>query len=303
MGIQGEGEAAFTRLVERLSSGKSIHGVPGLFLKGKGLQGRRLFHRVLDDLPLPGPELFDCRVAGNPAYYLPVQTRRGCPMGCSYCSTPTIEGTVIRKRSPGPVIDMLTRWRAAGFSQVFFVDNTFNLPPGYALEFCRRLTAADLGLSWRCILYPGKVDKTLVRAMASAGCREVSLGFESGDQNILDAMGKRFRLEEIRRTRQLLKDHGIGCMGFLLLGGPGETRQTVAQSLDFVESLGPEALKITIGIRIYPGTRLAAVARAEGAIDSNDDLLMPRFYIARGLESWLRATVRERMAGRSNWMM
>ncbi len=303
MGIQGEGEAAFPLLLERLSAGRDTRGVPGLHLPGRGLQGERRHVRNLDDLPLPGPELFDRRMADDPACYLPVQTRRGCPLGCSYCSTATIEGAVIRKRSPRRVVEMLARWRRAGFARVFFVDNTFNLPPGYALELCRQLSAAGLDLAWRCILYPGRVDARLVESMARAGCREVSLGFESGHPDILDAMRKRFGPEDIRRARALLRDHGIGCMGFLLLGGPGESMQTAAHSLDFVEALGLDALRVTIGIRIYPGTRLAATARAEGVIGAGDDLLRPRFYIAPGLEDRLRAAVEERRKDRPGWIV
>ena len=303
MGIQGEGEVAFPLLLGKLSVGKETRGVPGLYVRGKGLQGERRFIRNLDELPLPSPDLFDRRVADNPAYYLPVQTRRGCPLGCSYCSTSMIEGALIRKRSPQRVIEMLAHWRQSGFSRVFFVDNTFNLPPSYAFDLCRQLAAAGLDIEWRCILYPGKVDAPLIEGMARAGCREVSLGFESGHQDILDAMNKRFNLEDIRRTRTLLKTNGIGCMGFLLLGGPGETRQTVTESLDFVESLELDALRLTIGIRIYPGTRLAGIARAEGVIGVDDDLLMPKFYIAGGLEDWLRRTVGKRAANHPNWII
>jgi len=303
MGIQGEGEAAFPLLLQRLSAAGDVQGVPGLYLSGKGRQGGRSFHRRLDALPLPAPELFDRRLADNPAYYLPVQTRRGCPLCCSYCSTPIIEGRLIRKRSPERVVAMLEQWRKAGFSRLFFVDNTFNLPPGYALDLCRRIAQARLDLTWRCILYPGKVSPALVEAMASSGCREVSLGFESGSQEILDAMGKRFRLDDIRRTRRLLKENGIGCMGFLLLGGPGETRRTVAESFAFVDSLELESVKLTVGVRIYPGTRLAAISRAEGVVEPYDDLLLPRFYVASGLEDWLRITVQERLAEHSNWML
>jgi hypothetical protein len=92
-------------------------------------------------------------------------------------------------------------------------------------------------------------------------------------------------------------------MGFLLFGGPGETRASVADSLAFADSLGLEAMKITIGIRIYPYTELAQIAVSEGVIDPNTNLLEPHFYIAEGLESRLRATVKAWMTDRPNWMM
>ncbi|PKH44925.1 B12-binding domain-containing radical SAM protein, partial [Dehalococcoides mccartyi] len=128
MGIQGEGELPMVLLLERLAAAAPLGDVPGLFIKGKGLQAPRAYGHDLDRFPLPGPELFDARSADDPNYFLPIQTRRGCPLDCSYCSTATIEGSVIRKRSPAAVIAALRRWRAAGFFRVFFVDNIFNLP-------------------------------------------------------------------------------------------------------------------------------------------------------------------------------
>jgi hypothetical protein len=88
-------------------------------------------------------------------------------------------------------------------------------------------------------------------------------------------------------------------MGFLLLGGPGETRESVEESLAFADSLDLEALKITIGVRIYPGTGLARLAREEGVIARDDDLLYPRFYLAAGLEGWIGERVAVYAAGRS----
>lgn len=303
MGIQGEGEAAFCMLLERIDDGAPLDDVPGLYLPGRGLQGARNYLRHLDDWPFPDPDLFDVALFQDPSYFLPFQTRRGCPLDCSYCSTAAIEGALIRKRSPESVVTELNRWRRAGFSRIFFVDNTFNLPPAYAKELCNRIAAAELRLTWRCILYPGHVDRELVGAMARAGCVDVSLGFESGNQQVLDGMGKHFDVEDIRRTARMLGDAGIRRMGFLLLGGPDETRASVKESLEFVDSLKLDTVKLTVGIRIYPYTRLAGIAEREGRIGPEDDLLQPRFYITEGLEDWLRQTVARWMEGRPNWIL
>ena len=301
MGIQGEGEQAFAMLLERLETDASLLDVPGLYIKGRGLQGSRNYIRDLDRFPLPEPGLFDARLADDPNYYLPIQTRRGCPLNCSYCSTSAIEGRTIRRRSPQAVVDVLSRWRAAGFTRIYFVDNVFNLPESYAMALCEALSRARLDIRWRAILYPGRVKPALVRSMARAGCRDVALGFESGVQPILDALHKRFSLDDIRQAARLLADHGIGRMGFLLLGGPGETRETVLQSLAFADSLHLEAVKLTVGLRIYPHTELARIAADEGVIEADADLLEPRFYISPGLEDWLRRTVRTWMAERPHW--
>ena len=302
MGIQGEGEGAFTALLDQLERGGRSPDVPGLYLRGRGRRSRRIFHSRIDDWPMPDPELFDVDRFRDPAYYLPVQTRRGCPLNCSYCATGTIEGRRIRRRSPQRLVADLSRWRSAGFERVFFVDNTFNLPPGYAQALCRQLIQADLGLTWRCILYPGRVPAGLISAMAEAGCTEVSLGFESGNRCVLAGMGKHFSPEEAAVTARRLGDAGIRRMGFLLLGGPDETLESAAESLAWVDSLGLEMVKVTVGIRIYPGTRLAAIAAGQGVVDPADDLLRPVFYLKPGLENALRQQVDRWLADRPSWI-
>jgi radical SAM superfamily enzyme YgiQ (UPF0313 family) len=119
----------------------------------------------------------------------------------------------------------------------------------------------------------------------------------------LRSLNKFFSLEEVRRTFEILGEYGIRRMGFLLLGGPGETRETVMESLAFADSLPLEALKVTAGIRIYPETPLAAQALAEGVIRRETNLLSPTYYLAGGLERWLNQTVSEWLAARPHWMM
>jgi radical SAM superfamily enzyme YgiQ (UPF0313 family) len=189
------------------------------------------------------------------------------------------------------VVEQLALLARAGFRRFYFVDNSFNIPESHALETCRWMKELAPDAAWRCILYPHRVGEELVRAMADAGCVEVSLGFESGSERILREMNKRFTPEDVRATAEILAAYGIRRMGFLLLGGPGETRETAEESLAFAESLHLDFLKITVGIRIYPGTPLARRAVEEGMISGEDDLLFPRFYLAHGLEPWIRERV------------
>lgn len=302
MGIQGEGELAFPVLLERIEKNLGLSDVPGLYLRGRGLQCERVFAGDLDTLPLPDPGVAAKAVSDRRETWLPVQTRRGCPMDCSYCSTGLIEGRSIRTRSPELVIENIARHVEAGFRRFYFVDNTFNLPPAYAKDVCAQIIQRGLEISWRCILYPGTLDEEFVGLLARAGCIEVSLGFESGSDRILDSMNKKFHARNVRIASEMLRHAGIRRMGFLLLGGPGETRETVHESFVFAESLGLEALKISCGVRIYPGTMLAKAALEDGTISLDDDLLFPRFYMARGLGEWLAETVNEWKAGRPHWM-
>ena len=305
MGIQGEGEIAFSILLERLSQKADLSGIPGLYLPNQGIQGKVRFTKDLNEcpLPFPGVQQWTSLPSQNEDIWLPFQTRRGCPLNCSYCSTPTIEGKIMRKHSPERVVDTISRYVEAGFDRFFFVDNIFNLPPSYAKEFCDQLVKAGLNTSWRCILYPWRVDEELVEKMAEAGCKEVSLGFESGSAKILRAMNKNFRPEEVHRISERLKRYGIQRMGFLLLGGPEENRKTVEESLAFADSLNIETMKISIGIRIYPFTALARTAIEEGIIAPDDDLLFPKFYMTKGLEDWLRKTVDDYRKDRPHWIV
>jgi radical SAM superfamily enzyme YgiQ (UPF0313 family) len=302
MGIQGEGEVAFPFLLDRMEKQTDLSQVPGLYLPGRGLQAERKFVKGLDALSFANTRLWRALAAENQDVWLPVQTRRGCPMRCSYCSTSMIEGSVIRKRLPESVADAVASYVENGFRQFFFTDNTFNLPMSYARRLCQVLAERGLDIAWRCILYPGQVDEALVKDMARAGCKEVSLGFESGSEPILRNMNKGFSLEDIRRVAELLDEHGIARLGFLLLGGPGESRDTVKESLAFGDALQLEAMKVSVGIRIYPGTALAQRAVNEGVVRPDDDLLFPRFYLATACEGWLQDTVRDWMAERPHWM-
>lgn len=302
-GIRGEGEAAMVELVDLVEGGQNLSGVPGLCLAGKGAPNPPRPVSDLDALPLPEPRLFSYYLPTAEKIWMPFQTRRGCPMDCSYCSTCAIEGSIIRKRSPEKAVAALADYAGLGFKKFFFTDNTFNLPPSYARALCREMIERGLDIQWRCIVYPKNIDDSLARDMAAAGCREASIGFESGSENVLHVMNKRFGPGEVRDIAARLGDAGIRRMGFLLLGGPGETRETAMESLEFADSLGLDAMRVTAGIRIYPDTALARDAVKEGIISPDDDLLLPRHYLVPGLEEWLLETVKEWASTRPNWIV
>jgi radical SAM superfamily enzyme YgiQ (UPF0313 family) len=291
-GIVGDGEIAFVELLRHLAGGEDPSGLPGLH--SRTVRSPALHRHDLDACPFWDRELtVSARSAGEDVW-IPVQTRRGCPNDCSYCSTSAIQGRVIRLRTAEAVVEGLRRLSVAGFRRFYFVDNSFNIPKPYAVKLCRLIERAALGVEWRCILYPHRVGDELPAAMSRAGCVEVSLGFESGNLGVLRQMNKRFTPDDVRRVCETLRKHGIRRMGFLLLGGPGETRETVEESLAFAESLHLDSLRITVGIRIYPNTSLARRAVEEGVIGANEDLLPPKFYLAPGLEPWIHERVAPR---------
>jgi radical SAM superfamily enzyme YgiQ (UPF0313 family) len=286
MGIQGEGEVIFPIVLDRISKGGQVSDIPGIWLPGQTAEGRR-FEKNLDGLPLPEPGLWIPSGGESRNLWVPVQSRRGCPLDCTYCSTSAIEGESIRSRSPGQIVKWLKYLRKTGCRNFNFVDNTFNLPPTYAKDLCRQVIQAKLDLNLWCLIYPKWIDTELVELMRQAGCRQISFGFESGSDPMLRSLNKRFNRHEVSAVSKMFAEAGIERMGFLLLGGPGETKDSVEESLAFADSLNLEAMKITVGLRIYPQTPLARTALGEGVIRAEEDLLLPRFYLTPELGDWL----------------
>ena len=208
----------------------------------------------------------------------------------------------MRRHSPETAVENLRLFVQNGFSRFFFVDNTFNLPPSYAAALCDRIVDAGLEIRWQCILYPVDINEELVEKMVRAGCRGAGVGFESANARVLSAMNKKYGKKQIRRLSEILRRYGIQRMGFLLLGGPGETRQSVRESMAFAETLELESVKLTAGIRIYPSTPLAETARQQGFIDPAASLLEPAFYLEPGLDGWLQDTIAEAIAENPGWL-
>ncbi len=292
-GVHGDGEKAFVRLLECLAQRQDplAARIPGVFSASTPAGEEPDWAPIADLSELGNDWLAATGNRQGEDLWAPVQSRRGCPNDCSYCSTRTIQGRTIRLRPPEAVVGEIERIAAAGFRQFYFVDNAFNMPPAQGLALCRLLMERRIKLRWRCILYPHNVSEELVDLMARAGCTEVSMGFESGSVRVLQMLNKHFTPAEVRQLNLMLIRHGIRRTGFLLLGAPGETKESVEESLAFAESLDLDALRITVGIRIYPGTPLARIAIEQGIIESEKGLLQPRFYLAPGLEPWIHGRV------------
>ncbi|MBF0449439.1 MAG: radical SAM protein [Candidatus Magnetomorum sp.] len=303
MGFQGEGEKSFLLLLERLEKNANLDGIPGLYLPLKGLMGEKKIITCLDDYPLPLPNIHIWAPSEmqDQTIWIPFQTRRGCPMKCTYCSTSIIEGEILRTRNPQYVVKNLSQYCDAGFNYFYFVDNNFNLPLSYAKKICDLIISEGLNISWRCIVYPWKVDTELIQKMSQAGCKEVSLGFESGSAKILQSLNKKCQPQDIIKISETFKKFNIKQMGFLLLGSPLETKETVQESLDFADSLELDSMRVTVGIRIYPYTQLAKQAVDDGIISPDDNILFPKFYIKKGLEHWLQYKIDDLKKDRPHW--
>jgi radical SAM superfamily enzyme YgiQ (UPF0313 family) len=308
-GVYGEGEAAFPELLDALRSSR-FENVPGAVWKERGhvrVNPPRYLAGADEWVP-PAYGDFDVAAYHEAQSELPgcitVQNKRGCHMKCIYCSTPLLEGTRCRSRDlRRSVEEMAALNREKGIQRFYIVDNVFNFPLLQAKDFCREIIAQDLKIGWQAIVNPAFGDDELFELMGKAGCRFISLGNESGHELILRNLRKGFTLHNVRMAAKRARAQGIRFGCFLLVGGPGETRDTVAQSVEFVDELSPDLVTLKAGIRIYPGTELEAIAREEGMIARDQDLLHPAFYLSPAIREWVWAYLEESVRGRANWKM
>ena len=293
-GVVGEGEEVLPHLLERIEAGAPLHGLPGVVVTGAGAPA---MSRIPSSVGTPSRGLFDVSRYLTEGGAANVQTKRGCPFGCTYCTYPVLEGSQVRTR---PSADVVRELRALvddhGVDYVEFCDDIFNFPEAPARELCEAMIAADLRLSWSAFVNPGHLDGRLLDLMVKAGCDAVELGTDSGSPAMLRSLGKSFTVEEVRRSSLLCREAGLATAHYLLFGGPGENDSTIAESVALMDELQPEAVIVMVGIRVYAGTELHGVALREGVVAPDQCLLEPVFYPA---EPELRR-IAERVAGEAS---
>ena len=310
MGIVGEGELSFRALVDSYPTGNWT-GIPGLVWREQGRWRENPPQIVadLDALADPALEYFSPRQyhetagsAGMPGV-ITVQSRRGCPRRCRYCSTARIEGTQVRTRAVEKVAATMAacyhRW---GLHRFYFVDNIFNHPKEYARRLCRAIKELHLPLEWSCLINPAYPDAELFHLIREAGCNQVQVGNESGSDLVLTNLGKGFTRRQVEETLQLVQEAGLGYGCFLLMGGPGETPDTVQESVELLERYNPFLVNLTVGIRIYPHTALCDQALAEGVIVPEDNLLWPHFYLSDAVADWIWDYLKDLTSRHPNWI-
>jgi radical SAM superfamily enzyme YgiQ (UPF0313 family) len=255
------------------------------------------------------PEISRFRTAG-------VQTARGCPHRCVYCTYPRLEGARLRRRPPEAVVDEMERLRRElGAVEQFVVDSSFNADEDHMVAVCQELRrrrsrpGAELAdVSFSCYAQPKMSDPGVFRLLAEAGCTSVDFGIDSAAEELLPGLGKSFTIADLRASTAAALAAGLDVCHSLLFGGPGETPQTVAETVRVTDEVAPTAVVAMVGMRVYPGTRLAELAREVGIVGERQPLLEPCFYAA-GHEagdprvSWLPAQVREAAATRRNWFL
>jgi len=200
------------------------------------------------------------------------------------------------------VASWLAAWHGKwGLNRFFFVDNIFNCPVDYGRRLCRAIAALRLPLEWGCLINPAFPDRELFELIGASGGVMVQVGNESGSELMLNRLGKGFELKQVERTLKLLKAAGLPFTCFLLLGGPGETRETVQESVAFLEAFQPRMVSVKVGIRIHPGLPLHRLALEEGVVKPEDNLLWPKFYLAPAIRDWIWDYLLEVAARHPNW--
>ncbi|MBN1506046.1 MAG: radical SAM protein [Sedimentisphaerales bacterium] len=229
-----------------------------------------------------------------------LQTKRGCPYHCCYCTYPDLEGTTFRPRPVEAVIaDMERLKRDFHVDTLFLVDSVFNDPRGKYLYLVEALAARNLGVKWACYMSPRGLTREALMLCKRAGLYAVELGTDATTETTLRGMGKPFRWEEVERTNQMLAQTGIACAHFVIFGGPGETPETIREGLDNIARLEHCVVFGFSGVRIYPGTRLHQHAIAEHFLQETDSLFEPVYYVSSAVDkAWMEQQVTESWAGR-----
>jgi len=291
--IVGEGETAFPALLRALARGETTPRIPGVYHRdGSATNGS-----PPDRLSGFGPSGME-RWIDWPAYRRrggtwAIQTKRGCPMHCVYCAYPAIEGAALRRRSPRDVVDEIEHVAASLRPRTFeIVDSTFNLPASHAIEICEEIVRRKLRIQLTTMgINPLGVSGALFRAMRRAGFHSMMVSPDAASDTTLAALEKGFTVRDVRRAARLAKASGMRSAWFFVLGGPGETQETIDETLRFIETElnDPRSLSILItGIRVLPGTRMADLALHEGAVARDHDYAAPTFYVSPDVEeTWI----------------
>jgi len=288
-GVVGEGERVFPEVLARLEKGQSLEGMEGVICPRTNFapltaSPARAIDR-LGELPPPAHEL--CRYSryARRGGFVGVQTKRGCPFKCTYCIYPKLEGRRYRLRPPEVVVqEVATVAAQSRMRHFFFVDSVFNDPRAHALAVCRELARRKLPVRWSAFCNPVGFDSELARAMAEAGCEGVEFGLDVACDKMLAAMDKPFGQAETRTALQAAHEAGLPFAIFLLFGGPTETWKDVEDTQNFLNDCAPaNAVFATLGLRVFEGTPLAAIAVREGKLTPEQDLFRPVYYLSSAM--------------------
>ena len=283
--VIGEGEITVKEVINSLEEGKNLNNVRGIMFKENNKlheTGTRAPIKNLDEIPFPARELFPMEIyLGNiglgrklvdaSARSANMITSRGCPYNCAYCFK-GMWGQKFRARSPENIIEeieeLIKRYK---INNIFFNDDIFVLDKKRVYSFCDKLVERNINISWECNGRVNLMDIDMLKKMRAAGCRIVSYGIESGNQEILDALNKKVTVEQAKRAIQLTWDAGILPKAYLMIGMFGETKKSVQDTIDFCKEAGPIVFGFSFTTPL-PNTVLYQKAKEAGKISTEEEL-------------------------------
>src|SRR3989304_5119136 len=272
--VRGEGEETLLELAQNSPKLDRLGEIKGITFREndqivKTPDGP--FIQTLAELPRPAYKYLPIekyRIHGRK--FLPIMTSRGCPFQCSFCVASQMFGAKFRARSPKNVVDELEwlrdEYEAEGVS---FHDDTLTLDRKRILDICDEIIERKIRLAWGCQTRVDQVSREVLSKMRKAGCNEVSFGVESGCQRILDAVHKRVSIQQCENAIKWAKDEGLFVAVSTIVGYPGETKETMKQTLDLIHRIEPDDVWLCLAPP-YPGTELRALIESMGWKMSGD---------------------------------
>ena len=287
-GIVGEGEKLLPWLAAELAAGR------------KPLQ--KILRSRQDETVWP-KVVYDQEIADHYLAWggmLNIQTKRGCPYRCSYCSYPVLEGKAYRFRNPEEVAEEVMRVSAEyGAKSIFFTDSVFNDVQGHYLEVAEALVRAGNKTPWCGYFRPQHLTAEGLSLMKRAGLIAMELGTDGGCNTTLAGLQKDFTFDDVIRTNELAVSQNVPCAHFLIFGGPDETAQTLAEGLANIEKLKNTVVFAFAGIRVLPGTAMHRRAIDDGVLAPDQSLLEPVFYFSPHIdEQEIDRTIRAAWRGK-----
>jgi len=308
-GIRGDGESAIVALMHQLRGGRRFARVPGLIWQKDG----EIFSN-----PPAWPDTISLVTSrdfvDNRAYFKQggqcgLETKRGCNRRCIYCADPLAKGTKLRLREACEVADEVESLLSRQIDVLHICDSEFNVPRSHALAVCEEFNSRSLGSRIRWYAYMATVpfDEELAGAMARAGCVGIDFTGDSACESMLRTYRQQHTKEDLAKAVKLCRLNNIAVMIDLLIGGPGETPQTVRETIEFIKHINPDCAGTALGIRVYPGTEMGKTVALElkSGVNLNIrrkyegpvDLFKPTFYISGALGERPARLVTDLIAG------